>query len=385
VTRILWRAGLASLKQDSRIFRLNRVKDIRFAFIAAAAALFFFVYQLASGPIQAARRNAGQAEQVPPAGAHAPLDPGAASYAKHCAICHGDEREGILPGFPPLLGINHRMTEDKIADLIHSGKGRMPGFPQLQNGELSGLLHFLTAAESASAAGEQGGESDISEAGGRLFRQNCAFCHGRDAMGGETGPDLTQSALVQSDNTGEKITAVVREGRPQPKKMPAFNFSSQEMRSIIAFIRQREAFAKAHPGGRRGVSVEDLQTGNVEAGKRYFDGPGGCAKCHSPRGDLAGIANRFQGLKLEEQMLYPENAKSRVTVRLPSGEQISGMLAFYDEFTIALRDKAGVYRSWATSRVKYKIDSPVDAHVELFNKYTDNDIHNLMAYLQTLK
>ena len=113
-------------------------------------------------------------------------------------------------------------------------------------------------------------------------------------MGGETGPDLTQSKLVLSDKTGEKIAAVIREGRPD-NKMPGFNFSPPEMRSVIAFIHAREAAAKAHPGGRRGVAPEDLQTGNAQAGKQYFEGAGGCAKCHSATGDLAGIARTIPG------------------------------------------------------------------------------------------
>ncbi len=371
------------------LFRLKSLKGIRIAVIAAWFGLSFFLYQSDGGRIEAAGQAGGtQAENPPPAGAPTAHDPGAASYAKHCAVCHGDQREGNLPGFPPLLGISHRMAENQIADFIHKGKGRMPGFPNLQGGELTDLLHYLTTAPAASeAAGNapKGGEgSDIAEAGGALFRQNCAFCHGRDAMGGETGPDLTQSKLVLSDTTGEKIAAVIHEGRPE-NKMPAFNFSPQEIRSIIAFIHAREAAAKAHPGGRRGVSVEDLQTGNAAAGKQYFEGAGGCSKCHSASGDLAGIARRYQGLQLEERMLYPKGAKSTVTVTLPSGEKVSGTLAYRDEFTIALRDASGVYRSWPTDRVKFKVNSPADAHVEQFPKYTDDDIHNLMAYLQTLK
>jgi hypothetical protein len=90
-------------------------------------------------------------------------------------------------------------------------------------------------------------------------------------------------------------------------------------------------------------------------------------------------------LQLEERMLYPRNAKSAVTVKLASGETVSGILAYHDEFTIALRDRNGIYCSWPTNRVRFTIDSPVDAHVVLFNKYTDDDIHNLMAYLQTLR
>lgn len=311
-------------------------------------------------------------------------DPGAEAYAKHCAICHGDQREGNLPGFPPLLGVSHRMSNDKIAELIHAGKGRMPGFPGVKDAELNSLLHFLTTGESAqTTAGVSGPGATLSKAGAQLFQQNCAFCHGRDAMGGETGPDLTQSKLVRKDRTGDEVSKVIHEGRPD-NKMPAFNFSDQETRSVIAFIREREAEAVAHPGGRRGVSVEDLQTGDAAAGKRYFEGAGGCAKCHSPAGDLAGIASRHEGLELEERMLYPRNVKNHVTVTLPSGEAISGTLAYRDEFTVALKDANGVYRSWPASRVHFKVDAPIKAHVDLFPRYTDDDIHNLMAYLQTL-
>ena len=84
-------------------------------------------------------------------------------------------------------------------------------------------------------------------------------------------------------------------------------------------------------------------------------------------------------------MLYPREAKSKVTVTLPSGEKISGTLAYLDEFVVGLRDANDTYHSWPTSKVKYVVDSPVEAHVEQFPKYTDDDIHNLMAYLQTLR
>ena len=84
-------------------------------------------------------------------------------------------------------------------------------------------------------------------------------------------------------------------------------------------------------------------------------------------------------------MLYPEHTKSRVTVKPASGPTITGTLAYLDEFTVGLTDSSGWYRSWRTSDVEYKVDAPVNAHVELFSKYTDADIHNLMAYLQTLR
>jgi len=319
------------------------------------------------------------AQQIPIAGAQ--------SYAKNCAICHGDGREGILPAFPPLVGIKRQMSDDKLTTIIHDGKGRMPGFPQMQGAELAALLQYLGTAGpvvTGTGAGKKTEASGQAAVGEALFHQNCAFCHGRDAMGGETGPDLTQSKLVLGDKTGERIAQIVHEGKVEPK-MPSFNFSSEEIASLVAFIRWRVKMAAEHPGGRRGVSVADLQTGDAEKGKAYFNGAGGCAKCHSATGDLAGVASRFQGLQLEERMLYPRGARGRVTVTLPSGEKITGILAYQNEFTIGLRDAQGTYRSWRTDRVTFAVDAPAEAHVEQFPKYTDDDVHNLMAYLQTLK
>jgi len=222
------------------------------------------------------------------------------------------------------------------------------------------------------------------ENGSALFRQDCSFCHGRDAGGGESGPDLTRSKLVTEDVNGNKIGPVVRNGRPD-KGMPRFELSDLQIASLTAFIHTQQKTAHTKKGGRKGVDVSDLQTGNAEAGKQYFDGAGGCAACHSPTGDLSGIASRYMGLELEQQMLYPKHAKSKVTVTLASGQTITGTLEYLDEFTVGLTDPSGWYRSWRTSDVQYKVDAPVNAHAEQLGKYTDAEIHDLMAYLQTLR
>ena len=360
----------------------------RFRVVALLAVAGFIAFQCQQGLIYAASAMpsspAVHADQQ--AGNSAAPISGAEAYADHCAICHGDNREGIMPAFPPLQGITRQMNDQQITAIVRSGKGRMPGFPKLGEDELTALLQYLatdTAAPEANA-GSATAPSSLSDAGSVLFRQNCAFCHGRDAQGGETGPDLTQSRLVRRDISGDRIAAVVRNGRPE-KKMPAFHFSDQEMHSLVAFIHEEQAKAASRPGGRRGVEASDLQTGNIDAGREYFNGAGNCVACHSPTGDLAGIASRYEGLQLEEQMLYPRDVKNRVTVTLPSGQQVSGTVAYLDEFTVALRDAGGNYRSWPVGKVKYKLDAPLHAHVALFGKYTDADIHNLMAYLQTLR
>jgi cytochrome c oxidase cbb3-type subunit 3 len=225
---------------------------------------------------------------------------------------------------------------------------------------------------------------DVVKAGQAQFTEACAFCHGRDAGGGEDGPDLTRSKLVADDVNGNLIGPVVHNGRPQ-NGMPAFNVSTQELNSLVAFIHTQKTIAESQKGGRRGVDVSDLQTGNLEAGKQYFNGPGKCGSCHSPTGDLAGVAKRYEGLRLIQRLLYPRGAKATATITLASGETVKGTLAFHDEFNIAITDQSGRYRSFSVSRVKFSIDDPAQAHVDLLAKYSDDDIHNLMAYLQTLR
>lgn len=365
---------------------MERFRNLAFLFSTVAAIC------LSAGhvAVHAAAGAAGHDAQTPATAKAADPDAaGSESYANRCAVCHGDRREGNPPGVPSLINIKSQMTDQQIAQLVREGKGRMPGFPKLNDDELTALLQYLASAPAISpvSAGNHHGRPELTgeaAAGGALFAKNCAFCHGRDAMGGETGPDLTLSKMVLADTDGSKISAVVTEGRIE-KKMPAFQFSTEELLTLVAFLRARVAAAAAMKGRRRGVDVSDLQTGDADSGKKYFDGAGGCAKCHSPTGDLAGIARRFEGLQLEMRMLYPKDAKSSVIVTLPSGQTITGTLAYLDEFTVGLRDKDGVYHSWAVERVKYTVDSPVQAHVEQLAKYTDDDIHNLMAYLQTLR
>jgi cytochrome c oxidase cbb3-type subunit III len=233
--------------------------------------------------------------------------------------------------------------------------------------------------------------ADQVRAGEPLFSSQCGFCHGRDAAGGESGPDLTRSAVVAEDVRGNKIGPVARNGRVD-KGMPAFNLPARDLTAIVAFIHDQKTKAESEQGGRRTVELADFQTGDAEAGKQYFNSTGGCAKCHSATGDLAGIAKKREGLVLLQRMLFPvagrggpAPAPATVSVTLSSGQTISGKLAYRDEFLIALTDAAGWYRSWPTNQVTFTVNNPLDAHAAQLGKYTDDDMHNVLAYLQTLK
>ncbi len=362
--------------------------------VAATAA-----YQTRYQPVLAA---AALPYQTAPAGADDASAAGAKVFLNNCSMCHGEKMEGHPPMFPSLAGVGSKMNAQQISDLVRHGRKQMPAFPKLSDDDVAALVQYLThnpifapaagstpaspAAAAAVAPTEPAGNAShaSNDPGAATYAQNCTFCHGKDLAGGESGPDLTRSKLVSDDVNGNLMMPVIRNGRAEGK-MPKFNFSDAEMTNLIAFIHNQVKLAKTRPGGRRGVDVADLQTGNVEAGKKYFNGAGGCSKCHSATGDLAGIAAKYQGLQLEERMLYPRNAKDSATITLPSGETIQGTVEYQDEFTLGIRDASGTYRSWPVNSIKFTISSPVEAHVDLFPKYTDDDIHNLMAYIQTLK
>ena len=231
------------------------------------------------------------------------------------------------------------------------------------------------------------------DAGRTIFGAQCGFCHGRDATGGAGAPDLTRSLLVAEDVRGDRIAPVVRTGRAA-QGMPPFALSDADLAAVVAFIHDQKAQADTANGGRRSVDAADLHTGNAAAGQRYFEAR--CSRCHSATGDFAGLANRYPPLTLLQRMLYPRPAPSAsgsapaplpqtVTVTLPSGQVVDGRLAYRDEFTIALTDANGWYRSWPTTQVRFTVADPLQAHIDQLAKYTDGDMHDVLAYLQTLR
>jgi cytochrome c oxidase cbb3-type subunit 3 len=147
---------------------------------------------------------------------------------------------------------------------------------------------------------------------------------------------------VAEDHKGDKIGPLVRTGRPD-QGMPAFSLSDTDLAAIVAFIHDQKTKSETLEGGRRSVDDADLATVDAAAGRRYFNGAGGCSACHSTQGDLAGVASRYQGLALLMRMLYPGG---RTAPAPPEA---------------------------------------LSAHYDQLGKYTDDDMHNVYAYLVTLK
>jgi cytochrome c oxidase cbb3-type subunit 3 len=226
--------------------------------------------------------------------------------------------------------------------------------------------------------------SDAVDRGQKAFVTACGFCHGAGAKGGESGPDLVRSTIVLDDENGDQIGPVILKGRPG-KGMPQFSMTAAQVSDIAAFLRSRTQAAI----NRREYKLQDLVTGDAKAGQNYFNGAGKCNTCHSPAGDLAGIGKRFEPVALQARFLYPargpQKKPSDVTVTPASGLAISGSLVFVDDFTVVLRDTDGYSHSWPREGLKVNIRDPYSAHADLLKQYSDADMHNILAYLVTLK
>lgn len=237
----------------------------------------------------------------------------------------------------------------------------------------------------------------IVQHGKQVFSVNCGFCHGSDARGGETGPNLVRSQLVLDDQQGELIAEVVRNGRVD-KGMPKFDLAAADISAIATFLHSQ-------PTGNRGGPPSapiNILVGDAKAGEAYFNGAGKCSTCHSVTGDLAGIGGKYDPKTLQNLLVSgggggrgfrpgpaaPSHVPPiTVTVTLPAGRKYEGKLGHMDAFTVSLTGEDGVYHSFTIhgSVPKVVVHNPLQPHLDMLPTFKDVDIHNLTAYLVTVK
>ena len=233
--------------------------------------------------------------------------------------------------------------------------------------------------------------------GRTTFVATCGFCHGPTAQGGDGGPGLIRSLLVLDDEEGRQLGQFLKSGRPD-KGMPKFDrLSDQDVGDIAAYLKSRIIYS----AGRGDIRVENILVGDAAAGQAYFNGAGACATCHSPAGDLRGIGTKYDAEVLQNRIVMPREGRGgggresppqpvkpiTATINLPSGEALTGELVRLTEFDVTIRDASGRQRSmFRTNGVPHvEVHDPVQAHVDLWPKLTDRDLHNLTAYLASLK
>jgi cytochrome c oxidase cbb3-type subunit 3 len=229
--------------------------------------------------------------------------------------------------------------------------------------------------------------------GKTLYGINCQGCHGQDLRGGDLGgPNLLRSQVALSDHDGELIVPIIQ-GARQSMGMPRIDLSLDDSKTVAAYVRSvigTIGVAGVPPEAQKPLSIV---TGNAAEGEAYFNLK--CKSCHSPQGDLQGIASRvnnpkaLQNLWLAGTMRGTVNkgAVATVTVTLVSGAMVEGQLVHIDDFLVTLKQSDGTTRSFRRNGnlPKVLVRDPLQAHKELLPVYTDKDIHDLTAYLVTLK
>ena len=256
---------------------------------------------------------------------------------------------------------------------------------------------YLPAMQAAPQFGGPRFDQAAVERGQRLFVAQCGFCHGSNATGGQSGPDLIRSVLVMDDENGKELGEFLKVGRPD-KGMPKFELSEEQNRDIATFLHQRITAA----ANRGSYKILNIVVGDAKAGEAFFNGAGKCNTCHSPTGDLKGIGAKYDPVTLQGRIVMPRGrggfggGRGRggppgpvvtVTVTLPSGQSFSGALVRITDFDVTLRDADGVLRSFTREDDTPKVQTkdPLQAHIDLLARWKDSDIHNLTAYLVTLK
>lgn len=253
-----------------------------------------------------------------------------------------------------------------------------------QGNRLPANVQNLDAPNSYNAAAAARGKT--------LFDAQCASCHGADTRGGagKAPVDLIRSAMVLDDIGGEEIGGFLKYGRPE-KNMPAFpQLTAGQVSDIATFLHRTVADAAY----RFDYKTLNRFTGNAQAGEVYFNAH--CATCHSATGDMKGLAakNRDDAPTIQSLIVNGGSrfarggaAATTATVTLQNGQTFTGAPVEASDFVISLRLPDGSTRSWFRNGdwPRYQLHDPLQAHKELAMKYTDADIHNLAAYLESLK
>ena len=231
--------------------------------------------------------------------------------------------------------------------------------------------------------------------GQRVWAAECITCHGASARGTDTAPTLIRSLLVLSDRQGNLLGPFLKKGHPMQSGTPSANLSAEQTADLMQFLRQK---INDTLRGSAVFTVQDILVGDPRAGAAYFNSTGKCTACHSVTGDLAGLATRVPApVDVQQRMLFPagrgfgraagpNRTEVTVTVTPTTGPPVGGVLIAEDDFYVTLRDEAGFVRviKRAAGMKVVKTD-PLQAHHEWLDGVSDKNIHDLVAYLVTLK
>lgn len=241
-------------------------------------------------------------------------------------------------------------------------------------------------------------DSALADKGKSTWAAECITCHGTQARGTDNGPNLTRSLVVLRDRYGSELGPFLKKGHKMQSGGSAAALTDDQIVNLAHFLRQRvnDSFR-----GSPLFQAQNVLTGDAKAGGAYFNGEGKCATCHTATSlNLAGIGGRLEPIDIQQRFLFPGGggrgrgrggpvstaSAVKVTVTPASGDSVTGALLQMDDFNVSLRDAAGAYRTFKRGPgVKVVKDDPLATHHALLDTITDKQMHDVVAYLETLK
>jgi mono/diheme cytochrome c family protein len=275
------------------------------------------------------------------------------------------------------------------------------------------LLDYLSVTYAPGAAGDRGGrggrgarrggptlngapldrhvvDPEAANRGRRVWVADCIECHGTSARGTDKGKNLIQSDLVLHDRYGSTLAPFLAKGHPMQSGRKSASLSQTEVADLSHFIHERVYDTL------RGSPIfqpQQIVTGDAKAGEAWFNGAGKCATCHSATGDLKGIGGRYDPATLQTRFLFPRGGgrgsggkQLTLTITPASGPAVTGVPVVFNDFEVSVRDERGEAHAFTRSaQLKVIRNDPFAIHDQLLDVYTDKNMHDMLAYLVTLK
>jgi len=332
-----------------------------------------------------------------------PDGPNRETAQRICSGCHsvqmflgrGMTREQWGGVVSNMIGRGAKMSDQEFDQVVDYLATALP--PGKQGGAATTAaktapVHKKSLIDEVGANDKQVVDEDAAARGKTVYIAQCITCHGTKARGGERGADLVRSLVVLHDRYGSTLGPYLAQGHPAGKPVA---LSQDQIVDLSHFIHEQVGDTL-----RTGPYNNPLNilVGDAKEGKVFFYGAGKCSQCHSTTGDLAHIASKYDPPSLQLKVVFPQNravprkgaTSARkpltVTVTTASGESVTGIPTELDDFNVSLRDASGQYHSFARGPgVKVEKHDPYAAHVALLDEYTDKEIHDVVAYLETLQ
>jgi cytochrome c oxidase cbb3-type subunit III len=258
---------------------------------------------------------------------------------------------------------------------------------------VSALAVFLTILLATSAALSDSPipkqTPDDLARGKRLFRGQCARCHGMDGAGG-TGPGLNRSVLSRASDD-QALFSVIKEGIRGTEMPAAWQMIEQEIWQVAGYVRSL------------GRMTQGPLPGKPERGRQLYETKGRCATCHIVRGqgaslgpDLTEVGARRGVAHLRSALLNPGSSKARdssgyisylvMRVVTQDGREVRGMRINEDTFTLQLRDADNRVHSFRKQELKELTREPRESLMPSYQTVlSPSEIDDLIAYLASLR